>query len=369
MLRELRIKNLAIIDDLKVAFEDGFNVLTGETGAGKSIIVDSLGLVLGGRAQSDLVRTGEKEAVVQAFFDIEAENFPSGSGVDVSDGLIIRRSVFSSGKSRAYVNDTMVSLQSLAEIGRSLVDIHGQHEHQSLFSVENHRSLLDSFGKLHVERGAVEALYKKVEALKAEKAALQEKIKERAHRIDLLRFQLGEIDAACLKTGEKETLAEERKILFNLARLNELAETAYSLIYGSEGSCREKLSSLISKVKEMSSIDNSVSETLNMLESARPLIEDASVSLRGCRDKYDLEPGRLAEVEERLELIKKLEKKYGEGIGNIIRYRRDAEEEIRLMNSLIHLRRGWKRRKRNCSILQTLCRERGRSLQKNWRNL
>lgn len=328
MLRELRIKNLAIIDDLKVRFEDGFNVLTGETGAGKSIIVDSLGLVLGSRAQSDLVRTGEKEAVVQAFFDVETKSLPVDSDIDISDGLIIRRSVSSSGKSRAYVNDTMVSLQSLAEIGRALVDIHGQHEHQSLFSTDNHRFFLDSFGNLHDEREKVSALYGKVGILSSEKAALQEKMKERSHRVDLLRFQLNEIDTAYLKAGEKETLNEERKILSNLTRLNELAGTAYSLIYGAEGSCQEKLSSLISKVKEMSSIDNSASDTLNMLESARPLIEDAAVALRGFRDKYDLEPERIAEVEDRLELIKKLERKYGEGFESIIKYRTGAEEEL-----------------------------------------
>src|SRR4030043_1822433 len=232
MLRELRIKNLAIIDDLRVGFEDGLNVLTGETGAGKSIIVDSLSLALGSRAQSDLIRSGEKEAVIQAYFEMEGGKELPDFGIDISDGLIIRRSLSVTGKSRVYINDTMVSLQSLAEVGRSLVDIHGQHEHQSLLSVDKHRLLLDSYGKLQGDRGKVELLYKEVQALKKEEADLKQKVKERSHRLDLLRFQISEIDAAFLKVGEKENLIKEKTILSNLSRLNELTETAYSMIYG-----------------------------------------------------------------------------------------------------------------------------------------
>lgn len=329
MLKELRIKNFAIIDDLKVRFEEGLNVITGETGAGKSIIVDSLSLALGSRAQSDLIRSGEKEAVVHAYFEVGGVKELPDIGIDISDGLILRRSISASGKSRSYINDTMVSLQSLAEVGRSLVDIHGQHEHQSLLSIDKHRDFLDAFGKLHEDRQWVENLYKEVEMLKKEATELKQKVKERAHRLDLLKFQIQEIDAASLKASEKEELIEKKTILSNLNRLNELTETAYAMIYGSEGSCMERLSSIISKVREMSSIDHSVTDTLNMLESALPFIEDAAVSLRGYRDRYDVEPERLAEIEERIDLIKKLEKKYGEGIENIIRYRDEAERELK----------------------------------------
>jgi len=329
MLRELRIKNLAIIDDLRVGFEDGLNVLTGETGAGKSIIVDSLSLALGSRAQSDLIRSGEKEAVVQAYFAVERFNELPDIGIDISDGLILRRSISATGKSRAYINDTMVSLQSLAEIGKSLVDIHGQHEHQSLLSVDKHRLFIDSYGKLQEDRGKVELLYKEVRTLKIEEDDLKQKVKDRAHRLDLLRFQINEIDTAFLKVGEKEKLIEEKTILSNLSRLNELTDTAYSMIYGSENSCVERLSSIIAKVREMSSIDHSVSDILNMLESALPAIEDAAISLRGYKDRYDFEPEKLAEIEERLELIKKLEKKYGEGIETVFRYRIEAEKELK----------------------------------------
>jgi DNA repair protein RecN (Recombination protein N) len=182
MLKELRIKNFAIIDDLKVRFEKGLNVLTGETGAGKSIIVDSLGLALGGRSQSDLVRSGEKEAVVQAYFEpVEVSELPD-IGIDFETGLILRRAISASGRSRAFINDNMVSLQSLAEFGRSLVDIHGQHEHQSLLSVERHRLFLDAFGRLREDAARVGMLFREVSVMKKELADLKEKVKERAHR-------------------------------------------------------------------------------------------------------------------------------------------------------------------------------------------
>jgi DNA repair protein RecN (Recombination protein N) len=329
MLKELRIKNLAIIDDLKVRFEKGLNILTGETGAGKSIIVDSLGLALGGRGQSDMVRSGEKEAVVQAYFEpAEGSELPD-IGIDRSGGFILRRAISASGRSRAYINDTMVSLQSLAEFGRSLVDIHGQHEHQSLLSVDRHRLFLDAFGRLQDDAARVGMLFREISVMKKELADLKEKVKERAHRLDLLKFQIQEIDGSSLRSGEKEELVEKRSILSNLARLKELAETAYAAIYSSEGSCIERLSYIIVKTREMSSVDPSVSEILNMLESGLPLIEDAAVSLRRYKDKYDIEPGSLADVEDRLELIGKLEKKYGEGIENIVRYRDNAEKELK----------------------------------------
>jgi len=334
MLKELRIKNLAIIDDLKVVFEEGLNVLTGETGAGKSIIVDSLNLAFGSRAQSEFVRSGEKEAVIQAYFEVrDIQDLPD-IGIDVSDGLIIRRVISAAGKSRAYINDTQVSIQSLSEIGRRLVDIHGQHEHQSLLSVEKHRFFLDSFGKLHGDRGAVEELYRDIMELKGNLHNLKQKAHERSHRIDFLEFQVREIDTASLKAGEKEALLEERAILSNLSRLKELAEAAYATIYGSDGSCLERLSSILTSVKDMSSIDHGAVEIKDLLESAQPLIGDASVLLRNYKDKYDVEPERLDNVEERLELIKKLEKKYGEGVESIIRFRNDAAHELETLENI-----------------------------------
>jgi DNA repair protein RecN (Recombination protein N) len=331
MLSELRIKNLAIIDDLTVRFGKGLNVLTGETGAGKSIIIDSLSLALGSRAQSDYVRTGEKEAVVQALFELSKEQELPDIGLDFSDTLILRRYVSASGKSRAYINDEIVSLHSLAEIGKNLVDIHGQHEHQSLLSVYRHRDFLDSFGTLDDEKQNVALLFREVEHLRNQEAMLRQKMKERAQRIDLLRFQILEIDGAQLSPGEKEALTAERTIAANLNRLNELSETAYAIIYGSEGSCTEQLSLIIGKARELAAIDQSASEILQMLESGRPFIEDAAFALRKQKDRYELEPGKLEQIEERLEIIRRLEKKFGEGIEQILKYKDDADRELTML--------------------------------------
>ena len=337
MLRELRIKNLAIIDDLTIRFGTGLNVLTGETGAGKSIIIDALGLALGERAQTEMIKTGKNEASVEAFFEasdrphgIESQRLLEQMGIMCEDGIILRRNIYisSAGKSRAYINDSIVNIQSLCDVGRALVDIHGQHEHQSLLSTDNQRTLLDFYGKLQDKRAEVEAMFYEVQSLKKELSELKANVKERAHRIDLLSFQINEIDSASLKTGEKEAMEKERVILLNLNKLSELTETAYAMLYESEGACVENLSSVISKLKEMSSIDPSIDETLSLLDSAMPLLEDASVSLRRYKEKYDLDPRRLESIEERLENIKRLEKKYGEGVDAILRYRDEAEKEL-----------------------------------------
>ncbi len=333
MLKELRIKNLAIIDDIKLKFETGLNVLTGETGAGKSIIVDALGLALGDRAQSDMIKTGKDEAAVEAFFDVSDHHLLKGMGISIDEGIMVRRNLSSSGKSRAYINDSIVSIQSLSELGRSLVDMHGQHEHQSLLSSENQRTIIDFYGKLQDKRAGVEELFHDLQLLKKELAELKANVKERAHRIDLLSFQINEIDSASLKPGEKASLEEERGILSNLSKLSESAETTYSLLYETEGSCIENLSVVVSKLKDMASIDPGIKETLNLIESAMPLLKDGAMSLRGYREKYDLDPKRLETVEERLEIIKRLEKKYGEGIDEVLRYRNEADKELSELNS------------------------------------
>ncbi|MBI4684071.1 MAG: DNA repair protein RecN [Nitrospirae bacterium] len=331
MLKELKIKNFAIIDDLTIRFKEGLNVLTGETGAGKSIIVDALGLALGERAQSDVIRTGREEASVEAFFEVSGHPLLEHMGILSDDGVILRRNVSSAGKSRAYINDTMVNLQSLSEIGRSLVDMHGQHEHQSLLSSDNQRMLLDLYGRLQEEAAAVGILFNEVQSLKKELDELKANVKERSHRLDLLKFQVNEIDAASLNIGEETALEEERVILSNLNKLNSLTETAYSTLYEAEGACVEKLSFVISRLREMSSIDPGVTETLSLLEQAMPMLEDASVSLRGYREKYDLDPQRLDAIEERLENLKKLGKKYGDTIKAILEYRDKADKEVLIL--------------------------------------
>lgn len=328
MLKELRVRNFAIIDELALKLEPGLNVLTGETGAGKSIIIGALGIALGQRAYTEMVKTGSDGASVEAYFDITGHPLLEDMGIESSEGITIRRNISPSGKTRAYLNDTMVNVQTLAGLGRTLVDMHGQHEHQSLLSAESQLRILDHYGKLDEDRLRVETVFKEVEELKKRLEDLKTNARQRVQRLDLLRFQINEIDASSPAVGEDTELEEERAILANLSRLNELLETSYALLYSSDGSCLENLSSALSKLKEMSVIDRGISEPLQLLESALPLVEDASISLRGYKDKYEMNPERLARVEDRLDLLKTLKKKYGDTIEAVLKYRKDAEGEV-----------------------------------------
>lgn len=335
MLRELRIKNLAIIEDAIAEFGKGFNVLTGETGAGKSIIIYALSLALGERATSTIIRSGEKEGTVQAFFDItpgtlnkSAGTFFRDIGIEIDDGIILRRNISSQGKSKAYINDSIINLQTLSDASGSIIDIHGQYEHQSLLSSDNQLELLDLYGRLQRERQAVKGLYGAMSVLRQKISALAQKNRERIQRIDILEFQIKEIESAGLKPGEEEELDEEAKILGSAVRLAELANQAYDYIYSSDSACISNLSVVINDLKEISAIDARAAETLRSVEDALPLIEEASYFLRDYKDGLDFNPARLEEVHERVELIRKLKKKYGESLQDIIDYRGKALIEL-----------------------------------------
>jgi DNA repair protein RecN (Recombination protein N) len=327
MLKEIRVKNYAIIDDLTVEFHPGLNILTGETGAGKSIIVGALGLALGQRAYTEMIRTGQKEASVEAYFETNGHPLLEELGINSSGGLVIRRNLSSSGKTRAYINDTMVSVQSLSALGRALVDMHGQHDHQSLLSTDKQLLFLDQYGGLGPERAVVTVLFEDAKELGERLSEIRHNAKQRAERLDLLKFQISEIESASLSEEEDKTLQDEKRILSNLNRLNELIESSYSVLYGSEESCTENLSTAISDVKEMSLLDKGLTDVLEVLEQAHSLVEDASFSLRDLKDKYDMNPGRLTEVDDRLELIGDLMRKYGGSISEILGYRESALRE------------------------------------------
>jgi DNA repair protein RecN (Recombination protein N) len=331
MLRELRIKDFTIIDDLAISFGEGFNVLTGETGAGKSIIVDALGLLLGEKATADLIRNGCDEAKVEACFDPADIPLLSELGIDCGEGLILRRQLSLKGKGRAYVNDTAVSLQTIAAVGRRLVDIHGQHEHQGLLKRESHLEMLDSFGGLTGEFSSFRTLFESAAETRRKVDAIRTGAREREQKMEYLRFQISEIEAAALTEGEKEALEEERTVLMNAGKLREQAENSYGVIYGAEGSALEQLSRAANNLREMARIDRAAEESLSLLQSAMPLVEDASGLLRRLRDTYEADPERLTVVEERLELIRRLERKYGDDIGAVLRHCGRAGEELRAL--------------------------------------
>lgn len=335
MLRELRIKNLAIIDDVTVEFEKGLNVLTGETGAGKSIIIGALCLALGERASSELIRSGEKEAVIEAFFDVppkllnhSARQLLRNIGIDIEEGIIMKRVLSAQSKSRAYMNDSMVSIQTLSEIRRGIIDVHGQYEHQSLLLPDSQLDLLDIFAGLLPERREVTALYESYTALKQQIEELLEKEKEREQRLDVLRFQINEIESADLKTGEEEELTEEAKILGSAHRLTELASHAYDSLYSSETACIANLSGILGALKEISDIDPRGNDAVKNVEDALPLLEEAGYFLRDYKDSLNFDPRRLEEIQERLELIKGFKRKYGSNIKEILDYKEKAVREL-----------------------------------------
>ncbi len=335
MLRELHIKNFSIIDNAAVEFENGFNVLTGETGAGKSIIINALSLALGERASGDIVRSGETEAVVEAFFDIPPKLLPPSTrqflednGIDISDGLILKRTISSQGRSRAYINSSMVNVQTLSDISSKIIDVHGQYEHQSLLSPDNQLDMLDAYGGLWRDRQEVSKIHETQLSLKHQISGLVQKEKERAHRLDILRYQVSEIESAGLRPGEEEELTEEVKILSSAGRLAELANQAYESLYSSETACIADLSKILGNLKEISGIDARANEALKSVEDALPLLEETAYFLRDYKDDIDFSPERLEMVQERLELIKGLKKKYGADIQAVLDYKEKADMEL-----------------------------------------
>ncbi len=335
MFQELHIKNLAIIDDVNVEFGKGFNVLTGETGSGKSVIIDALCLALGERASGELIRSGEKEAVIEAFFDVSLKRLDQSTrlllqdiGIDIEEGIIMKRILSAQGKSRAYINDSLVSVHTLSRISRNIIDVHGQYEHQALLLPHNQLELLDVYGGLLDERQGVTALYELQVVLRQQINELIAKEKERAQRLDILGFQINEINAADLKIGEEERLTEETKILGSAGRLTELAMRAYENMYSSETACIENLSKILNSLREISNIDGRASEAVKSVEEALPLLEETAYFLRDYKDSLDFNPQRLEEIQERLELIKRLIKKYGNNMQEILDYKERALREL-----------------------------------------
>ena len=335
MLRELHIKNLAIIDDASANFEKGLNVLTGETGAGKSIIIDALCLALGERASTEVIRSGEKEAVVEAFFDIPPKLLNSSSrrflqdlGINIENGIILKRILSAQGKNRAYINDSMVNVQTLSEISKGIIDVHGQYEYQSLLSPDHQFDMLDAYGGLFIERQEFTTIYETQTSLKQQITELMQKEKERAQRLDILRYQVNEIETADLKIGEEEELSEEVKILSSASLLTELANQAYESLYSSDSACLTSLSKILNSLKEISNIDVRAADAVKSAEEAIPLLEETAYFLRDYKDSLNFNPERLEEIQTRLELIKGLKKKYGGNIQEVLDYREKGLKEL-----------------------------------------
>ena len=337
MLKELRIKNYAIIDELSIDFKSGLNILTGETGAGKSIIIESLGLILGERASDESIRSGEDSASVEAVLDISRiKNIKeklSESGIEAENNeLIIRRQISRSGKNRSYINNSAVNLSLLKDIGDMLVDIHGQHEHQTLLHPENHSIVLDLFGNTLPLREKCRENYSNLQNLQREVNELINKERERVQKIDLLNFQKEEIDKAELKIGEDDDLKNEKNLLQNAERLHRYATESYEALYSTEGSVIEKLNSVITNITEINKIDSSAGKILDDGKEALFEIEDVASRIRDYTGKIEFNPDRLSEIDDRLAEITALKRKYGTNIEDVLTYRKKIDEDLSILS-------------------------------------
>ena len=339
MLCRLHVINYALIDDLKVEFGKGLNIITGETGAGKSILVGALGLVLGMRASPEVIRTGEKKCTVEAIFELHA-NHPLLSlldalGIDADEGeLIVRRDVLAEGRSRCYANGLAIPVRVLRDLGRALVDLHGQHDHQSLLNTDRHLDFLDGFGNLQFARAQVEKMYEQVVALQnrlIEKTAVAQRQRERRA---LLEFQIAEIQAANPELEEDARLERERSILSHAERLIEIAVQIEHVLYEGDQSVADQLGEGAHLLDEAAQMDPSLESIAEELNGLRYGAEELARSFGDYANRVEHNPERLMEVADRLETLNALKKKYGGELSRVISYREKAEEELALSDEL-----------------------------------
>lgn len=339
MLLELTIRNFAIIDEVHLRFETGFNVLTGETGAGKSIIIDALSLLLGGRGVSDFIRAGTKSAYVEGMFrlspDLKARLLPrlEAEGLDSEDDdlLLLSREIRAAGRNFCRVNGRSVSLNLLAELAAPLVDIHGQHHHLSLLQVKAHQAFLDRYGNLQTERRTLAEAFKSLQTVRRELQNLRQNAQQIARRIDQLQFQVEEIEAADLSPDEDEALTHERNRLGNAEKLSALvAEAGFLLTESSDDqpSVADLMGRVVKALNGLTQIDESTIEINQLAEAISYEVEDLSGQLQTYAETVEFNPARLDEVEERLSLIYNLKRKYGDSITEILAYGEKARREL-----------------------------------------
>ncbi|MEK6537876.1 MAG: DNA repair protein RecN [Nitrospirota bacterium] len=333
MLRALRIKDLAIIDELNLEFIEGFAVFTGETGAGKSIIVDALDLITGGRGSSDIVRDGCEETVVEGIFDridkIGLHNKLSRYGIETdSDELIIRRSINRNGRNRLYINGVLSTISALNDISSRLIDIHGQHEHQTLLRKESHCEYLDAFGKLSDMKNIVAGKYQIINELQLRLNKIEENVRGKKEKEELLQFQLSEIKGASIRAGEDRDLVEERNILSNSQNLSALSHEAYSILYENDESVISSLGKVEDLLTEIAGIDEKMGEAADMTRTSSVSLKEVSDIIRRFKDNIRYDPERLESVTGRIYLLDRLKKKYGMTIEDILACQERVEKDL-----------------------------------------
>ncbi len=345
MLEQLSIKNYALIEDLHINFDEGFNVLTGETGAGKSIIAGALGLILGERASTGIIRKGAESCTIRASFDV-SKNKPlqhllKEQGIGLDDTiLLLCREISATGKNRCLANDQVITLAMLESIGKYLVDLHGQHEHQSLLQSREQLQILDDFGSLVKQRKEVGLAYTDVRQLESELEELIHHDQERDHFIDLYQFQIKEIQAARLEPGEDETLGQEINLLANAEKIALLVNDAYQWLYEEEGSTLSRLVKIKQNLLSLQGFDQNLQPTSALLDESIINLEEINSRLREYKDKVVFDPVKLDQLMERKELINRLKNKYGATVKDMLSYRDKIAKEIEKLSQAEESRAG-----------------------------
>src|SRR2546425_1839531 len=312
MLRFLRITHLAVIDSVEVEFDPGLNVLTGETGAGKSILVEAVGLLLGGRASGDLVRTGEDVAAIEAIFENSGEE------------LLVRREITTQGRSRAFINGALATAGALKELSNRLVELHGQHEHQTLLDPSTHLDVLDTFGALDQLLAPTAAAYDAMRAARDQLDGVRAAAKDRDTRLDLVTFQFAELDRAALRpiapgeAGEDVELGALRQVLASAERVERLCTESYATLYESDDAILAGLGGVWRRVAGLAALDPQVKPYLDARDGIKSQLEDLAAFLRKYADGIEASPARLQQVEERLALLERLKRKYGPTLADVV---------------------------------------------------
>jgi DNA repair protein RecN (Recombination protein N) len=320
MLRFLRIRNLAVIEAVEVEFEPGFNVLTGETGAGKSIVVEAVGLLLGARASVDLVRTGEHQATIEAIFED-----PQGTE------FIVRREVSSQGRSRSFINGDLATASALRDLSQRLVEIHGQNEHQTLLDPLSHLPLLDAHADLGPLAERVTSAWRTMRALREQLDRSRMDGREKAARLELIAFQLNEIEKAAPKAGEDEELAAAKQVLANAERVQRLCHESYATLYDSDQAVLAGLGNIWKRVGELAAIDPQFGAYMDAREDIKSQLEDLARFLQRYADGIDASPARLQQVEDRLALLERVKRKHGPRLEDVIEKGRTLQRERDLL--------------------------------------
>ena len=342
MLIELRIKNFAIIDELSLSFSKGFNILSGETGAGKSIILSAVHLLLGDKATEEWIRSSEEEANVEALFDLSGnseirekikEKAPHLQGTGEEDSLLIRRVISRFGRGKVFINGNLSTLGVLSEVGEGLLSIYGQHEHQTLQRVETHLDILDEFGGLVGLREEFQKQYVEFVSLSEEVQKIREEKEKKAKERDLMAFQSKEIEASGIQIGEEESLKEDRILLTHAKKLMDFAVAAEEALYSEEGSAIERVQNVLTRCREAAAIDPFLSQPLKALESILIQLQEAALALRDYSRRVEINPTRLEEIEDRLEQIDRLKRKYGPTVEDVLSLKQKIDEALKSFTS------------------------------------